>query len=65
MSAMERQGIIRVFTGEGKGKTTAALGLAWRAIGRDLKVIHGAVPQGSGHVRRAFLRHRHSLPSSP
>ncbi len=36
---MERQGMVRVFTGEGKGKTTAALGLAWRAIGRDLKVF--------------------------
>lgn len=35
---MERNGRIQVYTGEGKGKTTAALGLAWRALGRGLKV---------------------------
>jgi cob(I)alamin adenosyltransferase len=33
-----RQGLIQVFTGEGKGKTTAALGIALRASGRGLKV---------------------------
>ncbi len=36
---MTETGKVQVFTGEGKGKTTAALGLAWRAIGRDLKVF--------------------------
>lgn len=36
---MNRQGKIQVFTGEGKGKTTAALGLAWRAIGRGKNVL--------------------------
>lgn len=36
---MNGLGTIQVFTGEGKGKTTAALGLAWRAIGRGLKVF--------------------------
>lgn len=33
-----RQGIIQVYTGDGKGKTTAAIGLATRAWGRGLKV---------------------------
>lgn len=33
-----RQGIIEVYTGAGKGKTTAAIGLATRAWGRGLKV---------------------------
>ena len=33
-----KQGIIQVYTGDGKGKTTAAIGLAVRAWGRGLKV---------------------------
>lgn len=32
------KGYIQVYTGDGKGKTTAALGLALRAAGADLKV---------------------------
>ena len=34
----KHDGQIIVYTGNGKGKTTAALGLAWRALGRDLTV---------------------------
>ena len=33
------QGYVQVYTGDGKGKTTAALGLAIRAIGAELKVF--------------------------
>ena len=36
---MERRGLIIVHTGDGKGKTTAALGLAMRAFGAGLKVL--------------------------
>jgi cob(I)alamin adenosyltransferase len=34
----ERRGLLIVNTGDGKGKTTAALGLLTRAWGRDMKV---------------------------
>jgi cob(I)alamin adenosyltransferase len=33
------KGYIQVYTGDGKGKTTAALGLALRAAGAGLKVF--------------------------
>ncbi|HCI78733.1 MAG TPA: cob(I)yrinic acid a,c-diamide adenosyltransferase [Ktedonobacter sp.] len=35
----KRKGLVMVYTGEGKGKTTAALGLLFRAWGHDLRVV--------------------------
>lgn len=36
---MQKRGYIQVYTGDGKGKTTASLGLAMRALGHGWKVL--------------------------
>lgn len=39
-------GYVQVYTGDGKGKTTAALGQGLRAIGRGLKVVMAQLLKG-------------------
>ncbi|MRR07445.1 MAG: cob(I)yrinic acid a,c-diamide adenosyltransferase [Deltaproteobacteria bacterium] len=53
------RGLIQVYTGNGKGKTTAALGLALRAVGRKLRVcmiqfVKGCEPCGE-HLAAEML----------
>ena len=46
---MSDEGLVIVYTGNGKGKTTAALGMALRAVGYDHKVCMLQFFKGSWH----------------
>ncbi len=37
-----QKGLIHIYTGEGKGKTTASIGLAVRALGHGFKVVYAS-----------------------
>ena len=39
MKKEKKKGLVIVFTGDGKGKTTSALGMALRASGHQKKVL--------------------------
>lgn len=53
----EALGLVHVYTGDGKGKTTAAMGLAFRAAGSNLsvKVIQFLKPESVGGERNCAM----------
>lgn len=50
------RGLVQVYTGNGKGKTTAALGLALRAVGRGLRVHIMQFMKGQSYSELNSLR---------
>lgn len=55
---MTERGRILVNTGDGKGKTTAALGTAFRALGYDRKVCVIQFLKGSGNYGERLMAHK-------
>jgi cob(I)alamin adenosyltransferase len=52
------EGLVQVYTGNGKGKTTAALGLALRAAGAGLKVFIAQFVKGMEYSELKAIRER-------
>lgn len=50
MKPQLERGLVQVYTGEGKGKTTAALGLAFRALGHGFRVHILQFMKGSSYA---------------
>jgi cob(I)alamin adenosyltransferase len=56
---MSQRGLIHVYTGDGKGKTTAAVGLATRSLGHGMNVCYCSFhkdPEKYGYTEMQSLR---------
>jgi len=58
-AAQEEKGLVIVYTGAGKGKTTAALGMAMRSVGHGMKIavvqfIKGAIDTAEERILKGF-----------
>lgn len=56
---MIKQGLVHIYTGDGKGKTTSAVGLATRALGSNYKVCYVSFhkrPEVYGYAEMESLR---------
>jgi len=61
MSEKTNKGLIQVYTGDGKGKTTAALGLAVRAAGHGMKVGFVQFLKGEPCGEHLFMSQYHDF----
>ena len=52
------KGYVQIYTGDGKGKSTAAVGLAMRAVGAGLKVYIGQFIKDMEYGEIALIRER-------
>ena len=56
-----KKGYIQIYTGDGKGKTTAALGLALRAAGHRMRTYIGQFMKGQHYGELDALRDHHQI----